>query len=54
LYVTSWAVSATVCQLCDGVLKPQRFVGRTLKGSESRYEDWAKEVLALLRVLKVC
>ena len=29
-------------------------MGRTLKGSESRYEDWAKEVLALLRVLKVC
>ncbi|KAH9158815.1 hypothetical protein LEN26_002703, partial [Aphanomyces euteiches] len=38
----------------DGVLHPVRFCGRTLKGGEPRYEEWAKEALALLRAVKVC
>ncbi|KAH9137701.1 hypothetical protein AeRB84_017699 [Aphanomyces euteiches] len=54
LYTTSWAISATVCQDYDGVLHPVRFCGRTLKGGEPRYEEWAKEALALLRAFKVC
>ncbi|KAF0743339.1 hypothetical protein Ae201684P_007794 [Aphanomyces euteiches] len=54
LYTTRWAISATVCQEFDGILHPIRFCGRVLKGGEPRYEGWAKEVLALLRVLKTC
>ncbi|KAH9089691.1 hypothetical protein Ae201684P_007858 [Aphanomyces euteiches] len=54
LYTTTWAISATVCQDYDGVLHPVRFCGRTLKGGEPRYEEWAKEALALLRAVKVC
>ncbi|KAF0735473.1 hypothetical protein Ae201684P_022376 [Aphanomyces euteiches] len=54
LYTTSWAISATVCQDYDGVLHPVRFCGRTLKGGEPRYEEWAKEALALLRAFTVC
>ncbi|KAH9130143.1 hypothetical protein LEN26_008813 [Aphanomyces euteiches] len=54
IYTTSWAISATVCQEDDGVLFPIRFCGRVLKGGETRYEGWAKEILALLRVLKTC
>ena len=54
LYVTDWAVSATLCQLYEGVLHPVRFCGRKLKGAETRYTRWEKEILALLRVLKVC
>ncbi|KAF0737944.1 hypothetical protein Ae201684_005940 [Aphanomyces euteiches] len=54
LYTTTWAISATVCQDYDGVLHPVRFCGRTLKGGEPRYEEWAKEALALLRAAKVC
>ena len=54
LYPTQWAVSATVCQLSDGLLRPIRFCGRTLKGTESRYDPWALEVLALLRALRTC
>ena len=38
LYPTQWAVSATVCQLENDILRPIRFCGRTLKGTESRYE----------------
>ncbi|KAH9098027.1 hypothetical protein LEN26_016787 [Aphanomyces euteiches] len=54
IYTTSWAITATVCQEDDGVLLPIRFCGRVLKGGETRYEGWAKEILALLRVLKTC
>ncbi|KAH9098513.1 hypothetical protein Ae201684P_017725 [Aphanomyces euteiches] len=54
LYTTTWAISATVCEDYDGVLHPVRFCGRTLKGGEPRYEEWAKEALALLRAVKVC
>ncbi|KAH9084025.1 hypothetical protein Ae201684P_020288 [Aphanomyces euteiches] len=54
LYTTKWAISATVCQEFEGALHPIRFCGRVLKGGEPRYEGWAKEVLALLRVLKTC
>ncbi|KAH9094612.1 hypothetical protein Ae201684P_021057 [Aphanomyces euteiches] len=54
MYTTTWAISATVCQDYDGVLHPVRFCGRTLKGGEPRYEEWAKEALALLRAAKVC
>ncbi|KAH9073985.1 hypothetical protein Ae201684P_015885 [Aphanomyces euteiches] len=54
IYTTGWAISATVCQEDDGVLFPIRFCGRVLKGGETRYEGWAKEILALLRVLKTC
>ncbi|KAH9182546.1 hypothetical protein AeNC1_015479 [Aphanomyces euteiches] len=53
LYTTTWAISATVCQYYDGVLHPVRFCGRTLKGGEPCYEEWAKEALALLRAVKV-
>ncbi|KAH9184609.1 hypothetical protein AeNC1_013415, partial [Aphanomyces euteiches] len=48
IYTTGWAISATVCQEDDGVLFPIRFCGRVLKGGETRYEGWAKEILALL------
>ncbi|KAH9108693.1 hypothetical protein AeMF1_016145 [Aphanomyces euteiches] len=54
IYTTNWAISATVCQKDKGGLHPIRFCGRVLKGSETRYEGWAKEILALLRVLKTC
>ncbi|KAH9095706.1 hypothetical protein Ae201684P_015503 [Aphanomyces euteiches] len=54
IYTTNWAISATVCQEDEGVLHPIRFCGRVLKGGETRYEGWAKEILALLRVLKTC
>ncbi|KAH9110418.1 hypothetical protein LEN26_013756 [Aphanomyces euteiches] len=54
IYTTNWAISATVCQEDEGVLYPIRFCGRVLKGGECRYEGWAKEILALLRVLKTC
>ena len=43
-----------MCQEFDNVLHPIRFCGRVLKGGEPRYEGWAKEMLALLRVLKTC
>ncbi|KAH9086098.1 hypothetical protein LEN26_020460 [Aphanomyces euteiches] len=54
IYTTNWAISATICQEDEGVLHPIRFCGRVLKGGETRYEGWAKEILALLRVLKTC
>ncbi|KAH9128053.1 hypothetical protein AeMF1_001722 [Aphanomyces euteiches] len=54
IYTTNWAISATVCQEDEGVLHPIRFCGRVLKGGETRYEGWSKEILALLRVLKTC
>jgi ribonuclease HI len=54
LYTTPWAISATLSQFRDGILHPIRFCGRVLKGGEPRYEPWAKEVLALLRILKIC
>ena len=40
-------------QFYNGILHPVRFVSRVLKINESRYEPWAKEVFALLRVLKI-
>ncbi|KAH9102701.1 hypothetical protein AeMF1_020769, partial [Aphanomyces euteiches] len=62
LYVTNWAISATLCQEHDGLLHPVRFCvleshrgsPRVLKGGEPRYEHWEREILALLHVLKVC
>ncbi len=53
LYTTPWAISATICQLHDDLLHPVRFCSRMLKTSELRHETWAKEILALLRVLRV-
>ncbi|KAF0692820.1 hypothetical protein As57867_016082, partial [Aphanomyces stellatus] len=54
LFCTPWALSATLCQMYDGVFHPVRFCGRQLQGGEGNYDDWAKECLALMRVLKVC
>ena len=53
LYTTPWAISATICQMHDGLLHPVRFCSRVLKQSELRHESWAKEILALLRVLRI-
>jgi len=54
IYVTDWANSATLYQEYDGILHPVRFCGRVLKGGETRQPAWAKEILALLRVISVC
>ncbi|KAH9112440.1 hypothetical protein LEN26_013286, partial [Aphanomyces euteiches] len=54
IYTTDWAISATLCQEYDGILHPVRFCGRVLKGSEPKQPMWAKEILALLRVIDVC
>ncbi|KAH9148821.1 hypothetical protein AeRB84_007949 [Aphanomyces euteiches] len=54
IYTTNWAISATLCQEYDGILHPVRFCGRVLKGSEPKQPMWAKEILALLRVIDVC
>ena len=53
LYTTPWAISATICQMHDDLLHPVRFCSRILKQSELRHESWAKEILALLRVLRI-
>ena len=54
LYANNWAVSATIMQEHDEKLHPVKFVGRVLKASEINYQLAEKEILALLRVLKVC
>ncbi|KAH9102661.1 hypothetical protein AeMF1_020789 [Aphanomyces euteiches] len=54
IYTTDWAISATLCQEYDGILHPVRFCGRVLKRSEPKQPMWAKEILALLRVIDVC
>ena len=54
LYANTWAVSATIMQEHDDVMHPVKFVGRVLKQSELNYQLAEKEILALLRVLKVC
>jgi ribonuclease HI len=54
LFANHWAISATVMQLHDGKYHPVRFVSRVLKQNELGYHIAEKEVLALLRALKVC
>ena len=54
LFANNWAISATVMQLHDGKYHPVRFVSRVLKQNEIGYHPAEKEVLALLRVLRVC
>jgi hypothetical protein len=54
LFANEWAISATVMQLHEGKYHPVRFVSRVLKQNELGYHLAEKEVLALLRVLRVC
>ncbi|GMF47688.1 unnamed protein product [Phytophthora fragariaefolia] len=54
LYANEWALSSTVMQMHDEILHPVRFCGRVLKEYEINYHPAEMEVLALLRVLKVC
>jgi hypothetical protein len=53
LHANSWAVSAVLGQEHEGLIRPVRFTGRTLHDAELRYHAAEKEVLALLRVLRV-
>jgi ribonuclease HI len=54
LFANEWPISATVMQLHEGKYHPIRFVSRVLKQNELGYHLAEKEVLALLRVLRVC
>lgn len=54
LYVSDWAISATLTQKHDGVYTPVRFSSRTLKPNELNYHAVEKEILALLQILNEC
>ncbi len=54
LFANHWAISATIMQEHEGKLHPIRFVSRVLKQNELNYHIAEKEVLALLRVFRVC
>ena len=53
VYANEWAIGATLCQDYDGTLFPIRYTSRILKESEIKYHPAEKEILALLRMLKV-
>ncbi|OWZ05804.1 hypothetical protein PHMEG_00022034 [Phytophthora megakarya] len=54
LFANEWELSSTLLQNYDEKLHPVRFCGRVLKDVEKNYHLAAKEVLALLRLLKTC
>ncbi|OWY96035.1 reverse transcriptase, partial [Phytophthora megakarya] len=51
VYVSDWAISASLTQEHDGIYHPVAFAIRTLKTNELDYNVTEKEVLALLRIL---
>ncbi|OWZ05728.1 reverse transcriptase [Phytophthora megakarya] len=51
VYVSEWAISASLTQEHDGIYHPVAFASRTLKANELNYNVTEKEVLALLRIL---
>lgn len=54
VYVSDWAISASLAQAYDGTYMPVIFTSRTLKPNEINYGTVDKEVLALLRKLDLC
>jgi hypothetical protein len=54
IFANHWAICATIMQKFDGKLHPIRFISRVLKQNELNYHLAEKEVLALLRVFRIC
>jgi len=53
IHANPWAACVVLGQEYDGVILPVRFTGRVLHDQELRYHPAEKEVVALIRVLRV-
>ncbi|POM59029.1 Hypothetical protein PHPALM_36255 [Phytophthora palmivora] len=53
-FTNDWALTNTLMQMYDNKLHPVRFCGRVLKENEVNYHPAEKEVLVLLKLLKIC
>ena len=53
IFANVWVLSSTLMQFHDHKLHPVRFCGRVLKDNEKNYHPAKRDVLALLKLIKI-